>query len=99
MAVAPITAHAASGTITPFWQRIPKFFLFPFHLDPLAYAAFLALVSLLVLPVQRLGHRQQHACKVLMAGIARRQQVGQARCITRIVAPCKPEAQARNLSR
>jgi hypothetical protein len=48
MAVAPITAHTASGTITPFWQRIPKFFLFPFQLDPLAYAAFLSLVSLLV---------------------------------------------------
>src|ERR1700686_4538329 len=48
MAVTPITAHTAFGTITPFWQRIPKFFLFPFQLDPLAYAAFLSLVSLLV---------------------------------------------------
>jgi hypothetical protein len=52
MSVAPIIAHSAAGTVTPFWQRIPKFFLFPFHLDPLAYAVFLALVSLLdvVLP-------------------------------------------------
>jgi len=54
MAVAPITARTASGTITPFWQRIPKFFLFPFHLDPLAYAAFLALVSLLVVILPRI---------------------------------------------
>ena len=54
MAVAPITAHTASGMITPFWQRIPKFFLFPFHLDPLAYAVFLALVSLLVVILPRI---------------------------------------------
>ena len=33
--------------ITPFWQRIPKFFRFPFHAEPLLYAAFLALASLL----------------------------------------------------
>jgi hypothetical protein len=48
MAVAPPAAYSEVGTITPFWQRIPKFFLFPFHLDPLMYAAFLALMSLLI---------------------------------------------------
>src|SRR5262249_9714415 len=34
---------------TPFWQRIPKFFLFPFHTDTLLYATFLAFASLLAL--------------------------------------------------
>jgi len=48
MPAAQLTARDAPRTITPFWQRIPKFFLFPFHLDPLAYALFLALVSLLL---------------------------------------------------
>jgi hypothetical protein len=49
--VAPLVTHAESGTITPFWQRIPRFFLFPFHVEPLLYMTFLALTSLLDLIV------------------------------------------------
>jgi hypothetical protein len=49
MSVARPATQNDSGTPTPFWQRIPKFFLFPFHLDPFVYAAFLALASLLAL--------------------------------------------------
>ena len=63
MSVAPVIAQTTSGTITPFWQRIPKFFLFPFHLVPLAYAAFLALVSLLAVVMGFLGF-------IVMLGIA-----------------------------
>lgn len=33
--------------ITPFWQRIPKFFLYPFHTAPLLYIAALAAASVL----------------------------------------------------
>lgn len=31
--------------IVPFWQRIPQFFLYPWHLQPLLYMLFLAAVS------------------------------------------------------
>jgi hypothetical protein len=39
--------------ITPFWQRMPKFFLYPLHTEPLLYMGFLAAATLLgfVLPV------------------------------------------------
>lgn len=37
----------SDADITPFWQRIPKFFLYPFHTEPLLYSALLAAVSLL----------------------------------------------------
>jgi hypothetical protein len=47
MSAMPSAARDNAARITPFWQRIPKFFLFPFQLDPMLYAVFLALVSLL----------------------------------------------------
>lgn len=34
------------ASVTPFWQRIPKFFLYPFHTMPLLYCVFLALASI-----------------------------------------------------
>jgi hypothetical protein len=37
--------------ITPFWLRLPRFFLFPLQWEPLFYAALLAASSLLVLVV------------------------------------------------
>ncbi len=39
--------------ITPFWQRMPKFFLYPLHTEPLIYMGFLAAATLLgfLLPV------------------------------------------------
>ena len=39
--------------ITPFWQRIPRFFRYPLHLEPLLYMAVLSLATLLgfVLPL------------------------------------------------
>jgi len=37
----------SDAEITPFWQRIPKFFLYPFHAQPLLYSALLAAASLL----------------------------------------------------
>lgn len=37
----------SDAEITPFWQRIPKFFLYPFHLWPLLYNALLSAASLL----------------------------------------------------
>lgn len=45
-------AIKTDAEITPFWQRIPKFFLFPFHPMPLLYMALLSAASLLavVLP-------------------------------------------------
>src|SRR4051812_27449819 len=39
----------SGGEITPFWQRIPKFFLFPFHAGPLLYMAALSAASLLAI--------------------------------------------------
>jgi len=42
----PIAVDGEAG-ITPFWQRIPKFFLYPFHMAPLLYGALLALASIL----------------------------------------------------
>ena len=33
--------------IQPFWQRIPKFFLYPMHVEPLLYIVFLSLATLL----------------------------------------------------
>jgi hypothetical protein len=49
MPAATIISRRSDITVTPFWQRIPKFFLFPFHLEPLLYAAFLGLMSLLLM--------------------------------------------------
>ena len=51
MLTAQATADMDAG-ITPFWQRIPKFFLYPFHVTPLLYCALLAGASLvaIVLP-------------------------------------------------
>ena len=39
--------------ITPFWQRMPRFFRYPLHLEPLLYMAVLSLATLLgfVLPL------------------------------------------------
>ncbi|HEY5291718.1 MAG TPA: hypothetical protein VIJ43_05325 [Burkholderiales bacterium] len=37
----------SDANITPFWQRIPKFFRYPFHTEPLLYSALLAAASLL----------------------------------------------------
>lgn len=37
----------SDADITPFWQRIPKFFLYPFHTEPLLYSALLAAASVL----------------------------------------------------
>ena len=37
----------SDADITPFWQRIPKFFLYPFHPEPLLYSALLSAASLL----------------------------------------------------
>jgi len=39
--------------IQPFWQRLPRFFLYPLHLEPLLYIAFLSLASLIsiILPM------------------------------------------------
>ena len=33
--------------IQPFWQRMPKFFLYPMHVEPLLYIVFLSLATLL----------------------------------------------------
>jgi hypothetical protein len=33
--------------IQPFWQRLPRFFLYPLHLEPLAYMLFLSAATLL----------------------------------------------------
>ncbi|MBI3371974.1 MAG: hypothetical protein HY017_09495 [Betaproteobacteria bacterium] len=43
-----LTIKSDAG-ITPFWQRIPKFFLFPFHSGPLLYTAALSAASLLAI--------------------------------------------------
>jgi hypothetical protein len=34
--------------ILPFWQRLPRFFLYPLHLEPLLYMLFLSFTTLLV---------------------------------------------------
>ena len=39
----------SGGEITPFWQRIPRFFLFPFHTGPLLYIVLLSAASLLAI--------------------------------------------------
>ena len=42
---------AERPAIAPFWHRLNSFFLFPFQMEPLIYAALLALASyLLFLP-------------------------------------------------
>lgn len=45
--------YFGDAVITPFWQRIPKFFLYPFRTKPLLYGALLAAASLLaeLLPI------------------------------------------------
>jgi hypothetical protein len=35
----PALTIKSGGEITPFWQRILKFFLYPFHAGPLLYIA------------------------------------------------------------
>ncbi len=55
--------EVAVPEITPFWQRIPKFFRYPFHVEPLLYMGLLAAATLLgfVLPVPfGLGHAIVH---------------------------------------
>lgn len=47
-------AHlAAAPNVTPFWQRLPQFFRYPLHPEPLLYMGFLSLATLLafVIPV------------------------------------------------
>lgn len=39
----------SDAEITPFWRRIPKFFLYPFHVEPLAYSIGLAAFSLVAI--------------------------------------------------
>jgi tetratricopeptide (TPR) repeat protein len=34
--------------ILPFWQRLPRFFLYPLHLEPLLYMLFLSFTTLLI---------------------------------------------------
>ncbi|MFT3848025.1 MAG: hypothetical protein QM739_04930 [Propionivibrio sp.] len=48
----PVTS-AEVPVITPFWQRIPRFFRYPLHIEPLFYMAVLALATLLgfILPL------------------------------------------------
>lgn len=42
----PASSYIRTGSeITPFWRRIPKFFLFPFHARPLAYSLFLTALA------------------------------------------------------
>ena len=45
--------HLESPAITPFWQRLPLFFRYPFHAEPLLYMVALSLATLLgfVLPI------------------------------------------------
>ena len=45
--------HAEVPVVTPFWQRLPLFFRFPLHWEPLLYMGLLSLVTLLgfVLPI------------------------------------------------
>ncbi|MGJ7493904.1 tetratricopeptide repeat protein [Variovorax sp. RT4R15] len=45
----PMRSRAAP--ITPFWLRLPRFFLFPLQWEPLLYALVLSLCSLLVLVI------------------------------------------------
>ncbi|MEJ8856120.1 hypothetical protein WKW79_16185 [Variovorax robiniae] len=45
------TRGRADAAITPFWLRLPRFFLFPLQAEPLLYAAVLALASLIVFVV------------------------------------------------
>lgn len=47
MPVAETVAYSDTD-ITPFWRRIPKFFLYPLHAGPLLYAVFLSAASLLI---------------------------------------------------
>lgn len=44
MSPAPSFIHTGSE-ITPFWRRIPKFFLFPFYPGPLLYSLFLTALA------------------------------------------------------
>ncbi len=48
-----VASSAGEARITPFWQRIPLFFRYPLHPEPLLYILLLAAASLLafVLPV------------------------------------------------
>lgn len=44
----PETLAHSDADITPFWRRIPKFFLYPLHMEPLLYLALLSAASLLM---------------------------------------------------
>ena len=53
VAVCPVCKHelqafSASNLITPFWFRIPRFFIYPFNLTALAYIMVLALLSVVL---------------------------------------------------
>jgi len=43
------TVAQSDADITPFWRRIPKFFLYPLSMEPLLYTVFLSAASLLML--------------------------------------------------
>lgn len=43
-----LQAFSASNLITPFWYRIPRFFVYPFNLTALVYIAALALLSVVL---------------------------------------------------
>ena len=45
----PEAVTYSSADITPFWQRIPKFFLYPLHMEPLLYLLLLSGASLLMI--------------------------------------------------
>ncbi len=46
-------SHSEKPEVTPFWQRLPLFFRYPLHIEPLLYMAVLATATLLgfILPV------------------------------------------------
>ena len=48
-----ISTPAEVPAITPFWQRMPHFFRYPLHVEPLFYMAMLSLATLLgfILPL------------------------------------------------
>lgn len=41
-----ISTPAEVPAITPFWQRMPHFFRYPLHVEPLFYMAMLSLATL-----------------------------------------------------
>jgi tetratricopeptide (TPR) repeat protein len=45
----------AANIIDPFWNRLPKFFVYPLHLQPLLLMISMSIVGLLVLPLPVIG--------------------------------------------